>query len=472
MSSNNNNRNNGPAPDLGNGKKPNGKNYASTYIKLVVGMVGAFVVLLVIGGLAYSAVTDSKGSAPKPHTEVSDAALDDSNKPAGNIISNLLEAPDKTNFLVAGTDAGRLLTDVIMVGCFDKNTMKIDVISVPRDTYTKMSQEDVNSLRSAGRYPPSSGVMKMNAVHSYSGRETGMLYLKKQLETTLGIEIEYYALIDLAAFRNIVDAVGGIYMEIPKGGLYYSDPEQNLTIAVPEGMQHLDGAMAEGVVRYRDKYPGGDLQRIGVQQEFMKQFFSQMLSKESIVNNALSIITTVLSYTETNFGIDDVPKYLKYARDISPEKFETHMLPGNGTSINGGSYFIIDEDATKDLVQSIFYSDNSPDDNQSVSSGNQTSEKVTDVKKMKIQILNATGQSGLAAEKRNQLNGAGYNVINVGTYEGENKENTYIMVKQSGNYDGLASFYPDCVIQTDSSISDKYDIIIVLGEDSLEAAES
>lgn len=455
--------------NLNKADKPrsNDKKLFTIYIRLVLGIIGVFIVFLSVGLFVYTRMSKSSSPTPAPVYEVTEAGHLATPPPSGNILTDILEAPDKTNFLLAGTDAGEMLTDVIIVGCFDKNLMNFSLISIPRDTYTKMSAEDISILKNAGRNVPSSGVMKLNAVHSYAGRENGILFTQKQIESILGIKIDYYAEINLKAFRNIVDAVGGIYMEIPSGGFYYEDPTpgQNLVIAVPGGMQLLDGTMAEGVVRYRNTYPRGDLQRIEMQQEFMKQFFQQVLNKDTIISNAPSFITTIISYVNTNLSVTDAPKYIKYLDKLNSGSILTYTLPGMDTKINEASYFIIDEEKTKELIDEIFYKDNKP--NASIaSSATEITETptVTDLKKLKIQVLNGTDKEGLAAGKGEMLRQYGYNIINIGNYYGEKQSKTRIMVKKSDDYSEIAKLFKETVISTDPEISEKFDIIIILGE--------
>lgn len=270
-------------------------------------------------------------------------------------IFDMFLPPAKTNFLVFGVDNGSMLTDVILLGCFDRETKEIDLISIPRDTYIVMSKSLLDSLKSEGRYAPMNGVMKINAVHSYAGEELGPEYLRKQIENLMGIKITYDFRINLEAFREIVDLLGGVDIEVPEGGLYYKDPYQNLTISIPEGVQHLDGKMAEGFVRYRDTYARGDLQRIDMQHMFMKELFEQVLNDKNIVRNAYNLIRIMLEHVDTNFGIDDLPLYASYINSLHMSSINTTTLPGAPQTINGASYYMPNREEMYVLVDEIFY---------------------------------------------------------------------------------------------------------------------
>ncbi|GHU77574.1 transcriptional regulator [Clostridia bacterium] len=443
------------------------KSLLSTYLRVVLGVVGVFVVVLAIGMTVYSRTSKPKAPTPTQVVNVPEGAAQPTSAPkSGNIITDISQIPDKTNFLIVGTDQNQLLTDVILVGSFDKNANTFTLLSVPRDTYTKMSAEDISTLRAVGRHVPESGIMKINAVHSYAGKDNGILYTKKQIETLLGVSIDYYAELNLAAFRNIVDAVGGIDMEVPKGGLYYDDPYQTppLHIAVPGGMQHLDGKLAEGVVRYRHTYPRGDVQRIEVQQVFLKEFFSQVFNKDTIMNNAPTLISTMITYTKTNFPVTDVPKYIKYLKNIKADNIITETLPGDQKTINGASYYILDDAGVKEMVNDIFYTSKTAEPEEELPPTPEPEKKTADIKKMKIQILNGTNTKGLATEKSDMLKGYGFNVINVGNYYGNQQQKTRIIVKNSGDYTTIASLFKEAAVTSDDTADmDKYDIVIILG---------
>ena len=315
-----------------------------------------------------------------------------------------------------------------------------------------MSSKTIKELNSLGKHPPSSGIMKINAVHSYGGKEYGSIYAKKQIEELLNIKLDYYIAVNISAFRKIVDAVGGIYMDIPKGGLHYDDPYQNLHINIPGGHQLLDGKKAEGVVRFRKTYRRADLQRIEVQQQFMKEFFTQVLNKETIINNATSLITTFLQDVDTDFRLEDVPKYIRYISKFNSESISFYTLPGYPKMINGASYYLNDKQESAKLIDEIFYA----------SSSNAQKNKNIEYK---IQILNGSGIDGLAKTKKDLLEKNNYKVLNIANYTGKKINQTRIMIKEKDIGDDLKKYFNNAIIEIDNSIPDDYNIIIITGLD-------
>ena len=240
----------------------------------------------------------------------------------------IFQPPLRTNVLIEGIDQENMLSDAIMICSFHRGSHEISILSVPRDTYI-------------GLY----GYAKINALH---------YVLKEVLEDLLGLEIHYTVQVSLEAFREIVDAAGGVEMEIPAGGLYYYDPTQDLRINIPGGHQVLDGELAEGLVRYR-QYRYGDLQRIEMQQQFLIQMFDQVLSKESITKNLPTFLYTALQHVKTDLTILELLKYIRYLDDLSPQKFYVYTLPGTASYINDISYFMHDPEQTEILIKQIFY---------------------------------------------------------------------------------------------------------------------
>ena len=331
-------------------KKRSGVKSVFTFIKVFFSVILIFALAASVFILAYDRMRPPGGQLTGQFEP------DDFTRPEeedmGGVISNFFVAPDLTSFLIAGFDEF-LLTDVLVAGCFNASTNEINLISIPRDTFTTLSDEDVQTLTDAGRRIPAGGAMKINSVYAYAGKDAGIEYLKKQITKILGVEIDYYALIDLDGFKNIVDTMGGVYMRIRPQGLYYEDPDQGLVIAVPGGMQLLDGSMAEGVIRYRDDYARADIDRIDIQHEFMREFVKQALNKETIIKNAPSIAYLLLHYMQSDFAIDDALKYIRYLGELKDSNIHFHTLPGGTTNV-GESYYLHDIEQTRLLVEKIF----------------------------------------------------------------------------------------------------------------------
>lgn len=297
-------------------------------------------ILILVGVLIFISTSGSGRRINENSTELTSEESENDKKSASDDI------PLKTTFAIYGVDKGGALADVIIVGVFDKNKNTINTISVPRDTFVKMPQYRISELSENGHWVPSDG-MKINAVHSYAG-ELGNEYLTLTLEDLLNVHIDYYYEVDLNGFIEIVDAVGGVEIDVPSR-MYYSDPTQNLLINIKKGPQRLDGKTAQGFVRFR-QYIEGDIERIEMQKLFIKSLFSEIIKKENILTNILSYINIFIDNVETNMTISDAIDYIPYIRKISSSDITMETLPGDGNTP-----YNHDIKATKILVNKLFY---------------------------------------------------------------------------------------------------------------------
>jgi len=344
------------------------------------------------------------------------------------------DVPDKTNFLIAGLDNTNDLTDVIMVGSFDSRSKMFEIINIPRDT-----KVNFNGI-----------ITKINAI--YNRRDGGIDVFKSEIEDLLNIKLDYYVLLNTEAFGKIVDAVDGIEYTLERD-YYYFDPDQDLLIDLKAGEKVLNGSEAEQFVRFRDDYRNGDLDRIKVQQDFLKEMFRQVLRKETILENPLGFAKIFLTYVKTDFGITDAAKYVKFINSISGENIRFTTLPGESGNDpdDGTSYFYPYNKEVTDLITRVFYYDYTEEEFAQFNS-----------KDLKINILNGSNTNGIASKVRDQLKASGYNNVEIGSYTGEKQKQTRINVKDQTRGKDLQQLLKTPILQVDENMKD-FDIIIILG---------
>ncbi|WP_305767390.1 LCP family protein [Candidatus Epulonipiscium viviparus] len=260
-----------------------------------------------------------------------------------------IEEVNKT-VAVLGTDAQGYRTDVIIVANYNSITGKINLVSIPRDTRVEWTQAQKTAMRKQHGYTMS--VTKINEMSSYTGIDNIDNYALAYIENLLGIQIDNYVIVSLTAFREIVDAVGGVYIDVPID-MYYYDPIQALYIDLKAGPQLLDGVKAEQFVRYRSM-PGGDVDRIKMQQLFLEAFADKVLSP-SIILKIPNLIQILFSSIKTDISITEIFQYYGYLKDFSLDNLHFYTLPGKGQYIGHISYFIPDMAAIEDFSKSIFF---------------------------------------------------------------------------------------------------------------------
>ncbi|WPX09953.1 LCP family protein [Anaerocellum danielii] len=245
------------------------------------------------------------------------------------------------NILVLGGDekeGGR--SDTIMLVHIQKDFQPV-IISIPRDTRVK-----IEGIK---------GYSKINAAYSYGKSRLAI----KTLEDLLGIKIDRYVALNYEAVKKIVDAVGGVDVEVPFH-LYYKDttPGKELFIDIPAGLQHLDGEKAVEFLRWRHNSNGkeygrgGDLGRIEMQKKFVFALIDKVLKPQNLIKLP-SIIQTATKYVDHNFTRDEIVWFVQNAGKFSSQNIMTAVLPGYPKYIDYVSYYILDEEKCKQLVEDL-----------------------------------------------------------------------------------------------------------------------
>lgn len=237
------------------------------------------------------------------------------------------------NALIVGTNQN--LTDTMMYVNYNVETGKVAMMSIPRDTY-------ITNEYCVGH--------KLNSL--YRGKNTQAFV--EQIEELIGVDIDYYLIFDSKMLIDIVDKVGGVEVDVPVR-MKYDDPTQNLHIDLKKGTQVLNGKQAEQFVRYRkgndgSGYARGDLQRTEVQQQFIKNFISTVLSAKNLTKIP-DLINVALDNTDTNITAREALKYSTDVMKIDTSNISSCTAPGEAKYINNISYFVMDKEKTKELVK-------------------------------------------------------------------------------------------------------------------------
>lgn len=263
----------------------------------------------------------------------------------------LLEMDKNINKTVAifGTDFDGLRTDVIIVANFNSSTNKINMISVPRDTKVEWTLEQIKLLPEKYSWVERS---KINEMTAWGGMNQIRGLTVRELENILGIKIDNYVIVSLTAFREIIDAIGGVEFDV-RERMKKDDYSQNLHIDLYPGVQILDGEKAEQLVRYRD-YIDGDLGRIRVQQAFLAEVAKKILSPEIIMKLPM-IIPVILNSVKTDIDLVELVSYYPYIKNFDINNLSFYMLPGGDMYQNKVSYYIADLEEVEELINRLFF---------------------------------------------------------------------------------------------------------------------
>ncbi|MGN9163714.1 LCP family protein [Tissierellaceae bacterium HCP3S3_D8] len=252
---------------------------------------------------------------------------------------------DEILFLLLGVDtydiksSGNERTDTMMLTSVNFKTGEIKLLSIPRDT----------------RVPVRGKLDKINHAHAYGGVDLTL----KTVQDFLNIDVDHYVKVDYKAVEKIVDAIGGVNIDVPRR-MKYDDRTKGkeFHVNLDKGPQTLNGEKAIQFLRWRKNndgtgYPGGDVDRIKAQQMFMEEMVKQTLQPKNILKLP-TFIDTYFDYVETNIPLSTILKGAKAAKKIDLENMVTATIPGEGEYINKISYYIYDENEMNDVVMDMF----------------------------------------------------------------------------------------------------------------------
>ena len=217
-------------------------------------------------------------------------------------------------------DEGR--SDTLMVVSVDRDKESAAILSLPRDMRVAIEGQ---------------GYDKINHAYAYGGEKL----TKRTVEKLLGVKLDYYVKVDIRAFRRMIDAVGGVDLDVEKR-MYYEDPWDDnggLVIDLYPGMQHLDGERAMEYVRFRDEE--GDVGRIRRQQKFILALLKQVVSPQ-IVTHLPELTKELSGLLETNMSLSELTRYAALLPQVRKHGVKGEIFSGTPLFWEGVSYWIPD----------------------------------------------------------------------------------------------------------------------------------
>lgn len=245
----------------------------------------------------------------------------------------LLFGIDKTATTDMTEEGNPTRSDVVMLVTIDPVTKRAQLLSLPRDTYVSIRGHQ--------------GKTKLGHAYAYGGEKLA----EETVEDFLDVKIDYYATVDYKAVERLVDAVGGIEVDIPFDYSYedtYVVP--NLHIDFKKGKQKLDGANAVRYLRIRKIYEDQDIDRIQVQQRFMMQLFDK-LKRPMMILKIPELIDIALDNIETNLSYGQIAYLAKMGLDMDRENIQTDTLVGDNKRIGSIDYYIVNQASAREQVR-------------------------------------------------------------------------------------------------------------------------
>jgi LCP family protein required for cell wall assembly len=260
------------------------------------------------------APTDTPLATPPPNaTDAPEATL-----PAWDGKSRL-------NVLLIGSDRrpkqGSYNTDTLIVASVDPTTGQVAMFSLPRDTtgiplpnvparsvYGTTWNQKINALFSAARARPDLFP---------GGKLSGYQALKDTLGALYGLKIPYFVEVDFTGFRRVIDALGGvtINVQVPVVDDDYPGDTGKLRVYIPTGVQHMTGA--EALVYARSRHGSSDFDRAARQQRVILSLRQQAdFATLASADVRASLLKAVQGALKTDFPVDKLPQLIELAQRI------------------------------------------------------------------------------------------------------------------------------------------------------------
>ncbi len=312
---------------------------------------------------------------------------------AGYLKGKIVDVPPfhgkkHVNILMLGADvsfdgSGIARTDTIKVVSVDLEKSHIAVLSIPRDTWVEIPDHGHGRINSAYQF---GGKKELDRIHMAES------VISQFLGDLSGREIHFdrYVRLQTGGFVKIIDAIGGVDIDVEKQ-MDYEDPSQELYIHLKPGMQHLDGMQAMGYIRFRHDAEG-DYGRIRRQDQLMSVLQEQMHQPE-MKARIPSLIGPIMSAMITNLTVHDVQGLKKLADKIGNAGITKLEIPTVPT--------------TKGLASVV--------EVQDPEAASQVIGELLDGPRPTVTVLNGSPHTGLAREVRDAIDVKTFNVVETGT---------------------------------------------------------
>lgn len=279
-------------------------------VLVVVPIIFAIILLKSSQGAFESSFNDSDSSRK---SNIRDSKVNPSKDPISILF---LGIDDNSGREKNGQTAEKSRTDAMILSTFNADKEQIRMLSIPRDT--------ISYIPKVGYYD------KITHAHAYGGPTASM----DSVEATLDLPVDYYVRINMEAFVDAVDELGGIKYDVPYN---INEPNTNDTgkIKVKKGYQNLNGDEALAVARTR--HQDSDLKRGQRQMDLIKKLFAKA-QKEDSFNKLDDVVEIVGKNAKHNLSYDEIKvlatSYLK--DDI---KIKSSQLEGDDDYLNGIYYY-------------------------------------------------------------------------------------------------------------------------------------
>jgi len=382
------------------------------------------------------------------------------------------EGDGRINVLLLGKGGenhdGPDLTDTILVASIDPLNKTVNLVSVPRDLWVTpagSSSSKINAVYANAKYHS----LYTDPKNAQKAEQAGISAIEQVVTQVLGIPLHYYGIVDFDAFKEAVDTVGGVTINVPEDLVDASMAWENKNnpVLAKKGVQNFNGTQALMYVRSRHGSARGDFDRTERQRLFI-QALSQKVLSAGTYSNPLKIselMNTFGNHVSTDFSINDMLRLATLLKGVDMSK-----MGSIGLADPPNNYVRTDTVGNQSVVRpTAGFGDYSAIQSYI---RNTLRDPYLAKENAVITVLNGTATAGLATKKADELQSYGYNVTKVGDAPTQTYTQTTIVDLTAGKKPYTKNYLqkrfdvkvvtkiPDATIPTTG-----VDFVIILGDE-------
>lgn len=293
--------------------------------------ISSIVFILVASGVTYASLLLDKAENvinEKAYEEFREKPLKAKPDPSDDNVSILFMGVDDSE---TRNYNGATRTDALILATFNEEEKSVKMLSIPRDSYVY--------LPAADRYD------KINHAHVFDGVKGSV----EAVENLFDIHIDYYVKLNFEAFLDVIDALGGVEVNVPYYISEKDSKDNHNAINLQPGMQTLNAEEALAFARTRKQ--DNDIERGKRQQEVLKAILKKSTSVGSFTKYG-DLIEAIGSNMKTNMQFDEMKSFFGYVK-TGTLNIETISLTGYDDKINGVYYYQLDQQSVSEVAQQI-----------------------------------------------------------------------------------------------------------------------
>jgi LCP family protein required for cell wall assembly len=377
---------------------------------------------------------------------------------------------------------GKNLADTIMVASIDPSNQSTALLSIPRDLYVQVPNEEYFT--------------KINAVHAYGESQKydhGPELLREMIEEITDLPIHYYVRVDFTAFKGIVDSVGGI--NITNENSFYDYWHK---ISFPAGTEKMNGERTLAFVRarYIEGPEGGDFKRAARQQQVLMALRQKVFSVQTALDFSRinGILNSLSENIRTDMQLQEMKRFYELGRLVNPDLVHSVVLTTGPkgvlvgtTKILGGTPASVLHPRTGDYSEIQQIAKNIFDQSETDQTNTTTQQPIeqppsptptlaiqeTPTSKPSLEIRNSTSTIGLAKKTSDNLKQQDYEVVAIGNATTRDLPQTNIYVLSPEHQISASALSENINANIATTVPEnepisKADILIILGQSAAE----